>query len=67
MPARKNPRSESAERMNEIIREADAGLARVQKQAPLVDRVHAYLAARVEHNGFGRDFTMSMQPRRAGR
>ncbi len=65
MTARKRKSDASAERMEQIIREADEGLAQVKKQAPLVHRVHAYLAARVEHNGFGRDFTMSMQPKRA--
>jgi hypothetical protein len=60
MGSRKRKSVASTERMEQIIRDADEDLEKVRQQAPLVDRVHAYLAARVEQNGFGKEFTLSM-------
>lgn len=60
---RKRRSAESQKRMTEIIHDAETGVAQVRRQAPLVDRLHAYMAARVNHNGFGRDFTLSLQPK----
>lgn len=65
MTARKRRSEASSQRMEQIIAAADRGLEQVQRQEPLVNRLHAYMAARVKVNGFGRDFTMSMQPKGA--